>query len=105
MQGAERRNSEPASVYTLSMKVIKVASLFCFSRKIQIVHFIHLSFNLWGIVQLLIRLKELLIFNGLCDIIKGVRKLIDKLEFDGQIHSTNGLLLPTKPTVGVLYVI
>ena len=28
-----------------------------------------LSFNLWGIVQLLIRLKELLIFNGLCDII------------------------------------
>ena len=44
-------------------------AFFVFSTKIQIVHFIPLSFNLWGIVQLLIRLKELLIFNGLCDII------------------------------------
>ena len=44
-------------------------AFFVFTRKIQIVHFIPLSFNLWGIVQLLIRLKELLIFNGLCDII------------------------------------
>ena len=44
-------------------------AFFVFGRKIQIVHFIPLSFNLWGIVQLLIRLKELLIFNGLCDII------------------------------------
>ena len=30
------------------------------------------SFNLWDIVQLLIRLKELLIFNGLCDIINSL---------------------------------
>ena len=44
-------------------------AFFLFSRKPQIVQFIPLSFNLWGIVQLLIRLKELLIFNGLCDII------------------------------------
>ena len=55
--------------YTLSAKVIKMQAFFIFSRKIQIVHFIPLSFNLWGIVQLLIRLKELLIFNGSCDII------------------------------------
>ena len=44
-------------------------SFFCFSRKIQIVHFIPFTFNLYGIVQLLIRLKELLISNRLCDII------------------------------------
>ena len=34
--------------------VFVLASFFVFSRKIQIVHFIPLSFNLWGIVQLLI---------------------------------------------------
>ena len=33
-------------------------AFFVFSRKIQIVHFIPLSFNLCGIVQLLIRLKN-----------------------------------------------
>ena len=50
-------------------KWLNYKPFFVFSRLIQIVHFIPLSFNLWGIVQLLIRLKELLIFNGLCDII------------------------------------
>ena len=48
------------------------------------------SFNLWGIVQLLIRLKELLIFNGLCDIINSPKiqnlaaafKMINKLGGD-----------------------
>ena len=34
--------------------VFVLASFFVFTRKIQIVHFISLSFNLWGIVQLLI---------------------------------------------------
>ena len=34
--------------------VFVLASFFVFSGKIQIVHFIPLSFNLWGIVQLLI---------------------------------------------------
>ena len=53
----------------LAGMVSSLQAVFVFSRKIQIVHFIPLSFNLWGIVQLLIRLKELLIFNGLCDII------------------------------------
>ena len=33
-------------------------AFFVFTSKIQIVHFIPLSFNLWGIVQLLIRLKN-----------------------------------------------
>ena len=49
--------------------VFVLASFFVFIGKKQIVHFIPLSFNLLGIVQLLIRLKELLIINGLCDII------------------------------------
>ena len=34
-------------------KVFVLASRFVFSSKIQIVHFISLSFNLWGIVQFL----------------------------------------------------
>ena len=46
-----------------------LASFFVFSRKIQIVHFIPLSFNLWGIVQLLIRLSKILIFARFFDII------------------------------------
>ena len=42
--------------------VFVLASLFSvFSHKIQIVHFIPLSFNLWGIVQLLIYLRNTLI--------------------------------------------
>ena len=49
--------------------VFILASFFVFNGKIQIVQFIPLSFNLCGIVQLLIRLKELLISNRLCDII------------------------------------
>ena len=49
--------------------VVVLASLFVFSHK-KIVHFIPLSFILWGIVQLLIRLKELLIINEFCAIIK-----------------------------------
>ena len=49
--------------------------------------------------------KKVFTNSSFYDTIKLVRYLIDKLEFDGQIHSTNGLLLLTKPTVGVLYVI
>ena len=41
-------------------------------------------------------------FEELYGIITLGSYLLDKLEFDCQIHSTNGLLLPTKPTVGVL---
>ena len=43
-------------------------AFFAFSSKIQIVHFISLSFNLWGIVQLLIRLNKFLISVRLCAI-------------------------------------
>ena len=56
-------------IYTFYESDLISEPFFVFTRKIQIVQFIPLSFNLWGIVQLLIRLKELLIFNGLCDII------------------------------------
>jgi hypothetical protein len=42
----------------LARIVFVLASFFVFSRKIQIVRFIPLSAGLWGIVQLLIRLKN-----------------------------------------------
>ena len=41
-------------------------------------------------------------FGELYGIITLGSYLLDKLEFDCQIYSTNGLFLPTKPTVGVL---
>ena len=53
-------------IYTFYESDLISEPFFVFARRIQIVQFIPLSFNLWGIVQLLIRLKELLIFNGLC---------------------------------------
>ena len=70
--------------------VLSLRAFFVFSDKKYIVRFIPLSFNLWGIVQLLIRLKELLIFNGLCDIINSpinknltaIFKMINKLGGD-----------------------
>ena len=43
------------------------------------------SFNLWGIVQLLIRLKDLLIFNGLCDTINSpINKNLIKQNIKGE---------------------
>ena len=53
-------------IYTFYESDLISKPFFVFTRRIQIVQFTPLSFNLWGIVQLLIRLKELLIFNGLC---------------------------------------
>ena len=51
--------------YTLSSKVIKVASLFAFSSKIQIVQFM-------GYRSIIDSLKKILIFNGLCEIINSL---------------------------------
>ena len=55
--------------YTLSAKVIWFASLFAFSGQIQIVHFIPLSFNLRGIVQLLNCRRNALLLVRFYDII------------------------------------
>ena len=46
--------------------VFVLASLFVFTRKIQIVHFIPLSSGLWGIVKSLIRLSIRFIFAKFC---------------------------------------
>ena len=43
-----------------------LASFFVFTRKIQIVHFIPLLFNLWGIVQFLIHLIKILVWIIRC---------------------------------------
>ena len=56
--------------------VFVLASLFVLSCKIQIVHFIPLSFNLWGIVQFLIYLIKILVWIIRCSFLIAIHLTI-----------------------------